>query len=125
MLTFWNHAVYLTITIAVTVFVAKTLHKHGRPFLIDVFGGDARIADAVNQLLVVGFYLVNIGLALWSVQYGATGTDLVTSIERIVQKFGWVLVILGSMHLVNVVVLSAIRRRKITEPRDIVEFFEH
>ena len=120
----WNRIIYLAISILITVFVARTLHKHGRPFLIDVFGGNERIADAMNRLLVVGFYLVNIGLALWSVRYGDVAMNLRASIEHLSTKIGWVLLILGGMHIFNVVVLSAIRRRKLAEPREIVDFLE-
>src|SRR5215471_292632 len=52
---------YLAISIALTIWVARTLHRNGRVFLIDAFRGNVDLADSVNQLLVVGFYLVNIG----------------------------------------------------------------
>lgn len=56
-----TYAVYLVVSIAMTVWVARTLHKNGRIFLVDSFGGNAPLADSVNHLLVVGFYLINIG----------------------------------------------------------------
>ena len=120
----WNRILYVGISILVTVVVAKTLHKNGRPFLIDVFGGDTRIADAVNQLLVVGFTLMNIGLAMWFVRYGQEVHDLRSSLEHLSTKIGWALLILGVMHIVNVAVLSAIRRRIVHGPMEIVEFLE-
>ena len=52
---------YLAISIALTVWVARTLHKNGRIFLVDAFHGNTQLADAVNHLLVVGFYLINVG----------------------------------------------------------------
>src|SRR5207245_218979 len=52
---------YLLISLGVTVWVARTLHKNGRVFLIDAFHNNAPLADSVNHLLVVGFYLINIG----------------------------------------------------------------
>src|ERR1700739_3265964 len=52
---------YLVISIALTVWVARTLHRSGRVFLLDAFHGNAPLADSVNQLLVVGFYLINVG----------------------------------------------------------------
>lgn len=117
-----NHLVYLALSVAITVFVGRTLHKHGRPFLVDVFSGNETLADAVNHLLLVGFYLVNLGLATWAVRYGGTATALQTSLELVSLKIGCVLLILGVMHFLNVVVLCAVRRRKLAEPVDIVEF---
>ena len=57
----WTYLSYLAISIAMTVWVAKTLHKNGRIFLIDSFGGNVALADSINHLLWVGFYLINIG----------------------------------------------------------------
>ena len=55
------YAVYSLVSVALTIWVAKTLHKNGRVFLLEAFRGDEERADAVNHLLVVGFYLINIG----------------------------------------------------------------
>jgi hypothetical protein len=119
-----NHLAYLALSVAITIFVGRTLHRHGRPFLIDVFRGDETLADAVNHLLLVGFYLLNIGLATWGVRYGGTATTLRESIDLVSTKIGWVLAILGVMHFTNAVVLCGIRRWKLAQPLEIVEFLD-
>src|ERR1700744_3635974 len=71
---------YLAISIALTVWVARTLHRNGRIFLIDAFHGNRELADAVNHLLVVGFYLINVGyitLALKTTDSLATLRDVI------------------------------------------------
>ena len=119
-----NHLVYLTLSVAITVFVGRTLHRHGQPFLIDVFQRNETLADAVNHLLLVGFYLLNIGLATWGVRFGGNATTLRESVDLISTKVGWVLAILGVMHFLNAVVLCAIRRWKLAQPLEIVEFLD-
>jgi hypothetical protein len=57
----WTYLTYLTISIALTIWVARTLFKNGRIFLVDSFVGNEPLADSINHLLVVGFYLVNLG----------------------------------------------------------------
>ncbi len=57
----WTYLSYLLISIALTVWVAKTLHQNGRIFLVDSFLGNEALADSINHLLFVGFYLVNLG----------------------------------------------------------------
>jgi hypothetical protein len=102
---------YLAISIALTVWVARTLHRSGRIFLLDAFHGNAPLADSVNQLLVVGFYLINIGyiaLALKTTDSLATLRDV---IELESSKIGVVLLILGAMHFFNMFVLARMRRR--------------
>ena len=56
-----GYLLYLGISIAMTIWVARTLSKNGEVFLVKCFGQDQQLAKSTNHLLVVGFYLVNIG----------------------------------------------------------------
>jgi hypothetical protein len=70
-----TYALYVAISVGLTVWVACTLSKNGALFLIDVFSGNQRLADAVNHLLVVGFYLINLGYISLTLKLGyAVGT---------------------------------------------------
>ena len=60
------YAAYLLITITVTIWVARTLFRNGKLFLVDIFHGNKELAEAVNNLLLVGFYLINIGYAVYT-----------------------------------------------------------
>ncbi|WP_199560894.1 hypothetical protein [Mucilaginibacter hurinus] len=53
-----TYTVYLAASIALTIWVARVLFNNGRIFLVDIFHGNNALADAVNRLLIVGFYLV-------------------------------------------------------------------
>ena len=64
------YVAYLTISISLTVWVARTLVKNGRIFLVDSFLGNESLADSVNHLLAVGFYLVNVGYVSLALKYG-------------------------------------------------------
>jgi hypothetical protein len=102
---------YLAISIAVTVWVARTLYRSGRVFLLDAFHGNAALADSVNHLLVVGFYLINVGYIALALKT----TDALTSLRAVIElesgKIGVVLLILGGMHFFNMFVLAKMRRR--------------
>lgn len=102
---------YLAISIAVTVWVARTLYRSGRIFLLDAFHGNAALADSVNQLLVVGFYLINVGYIALALKTAEALTNLRQVIELESAKIGLVLLILGGMHFFNMYVLARMRRR--------------
>lgn len=110
-----TYALYLTISIALTVWVAQTLFKNGRVFLVDVFRGNEALADSTNHLLVVGFYLVNLGYVSLALKLGYDVHDRRDSIEALSWKIGLVLVVLGAMHFLNLYVFSRIRRRAALE----------
>lgn len=112
-----TYLVYLAISIALTVWVASTLHKNGKQFLVDVFHGNAALADSVNHLLVVGFYLVNLGFVSLALASKAQVQNARQSIELLSWKVGLVLVVLGFMHLINVYVFNSMRRHALDRDR--------
>src|SRR5678809_660630 len=107
-----TYLIYLAISIALTIWVAKTLHKNGRIFLVDVFHGNEALADSVNHLLVVGFYLINFGYVSLALKLGYAVDDAQKGIEALSVKVGMVLIVLGAMHFFNLFIFSRMRRRK-------------
>jgi hypothetical protein len=106
-----GYVAYLAASVVLTVWVARTLHRNGRIFLVDAFRNNERLADSVNHLLVVGFYLVNVGYAALALKYGEKPWDLRTAIEFLSTKVGTVMIVLGGMHFFNIYVFSRMRRR--------------
>ena len=106
-----TYLLYLGISVALTIWVARTLSKNGRIFLVDVFRGNAELADSVNHLLVVGFYLVNLGYVALALKLGYVIAGVQGSIEALSEKVGVVLLVLGAMHFFNLYVFSRMRRR--------------
>ena len=106
-----TYAAYLVISIFLTVWVARTLHKNGRVFLIEVFGGDEALADSVNHLLVVGFYLINFGYVTLALKIGDAINSTQEGIEALSYKIGLVLLVLGGMHFFNLLIFQRIHRR--------------
>src|SRR6266481_7321142 len=106
-----TYLIYLTISIALTIWVARTLHKNGRVFLVDVFHGNEQLADSVNHLLVVGFYLINFGYVSLALKLGYNVASAQEGIEALSVKVGMVLLVLGAMHFFNLFIFSRMRRR--------------
>jgi len=111
------YVAYLAISLAVTIWVARTLHHNGRSFLIDAFQGNRELADSVNHLLVVGFYLINIGYVALAMRTGETIPTVRSAIELVCDKLGVVLIVLGIMHFFNLYVFNRLRKRGLAELR--------
>ena len=105
------YVAYLLIAVPITVWVASTLSHNGRVFLADVFDDRLELADAVNKLLVVGFYLLNLGFVMLYLRGGGEVADLTGLFETLSVKIGIVMLVLGVIHFVNVMVFSSMRRR--------------
>jgi hypothetical protein len=106
-----SYMVYLAISLGVTVWVARTLYKNGRVFLVDAFRGNAELAGSVNHLLVVGFYLINVGYVTQALSTDKNVGDLRGSIELVSTKIGTILLVLGAMHFFNLYVFNHLRQR--------------
>lgn len=115
MFVMYAYIAYLVLSIAITVWVARTLHDNGRLFLVDAFHGQEALADSVNKLLVVGFYLINLGWMVGSLRtYEALENSRVT-LEFLSEKIGTVLFVLGVMHFFNLYLFNRFRRRALDE----------
>lgn len=111
------YVAYLAVSLAVTIWVARTLHHNGRSFLIDAFHGNRELADSVNHLLVVGFYLINIGYVALAMRTGDPVPTLRSAIELVCDKLGVVLIVLGIMHFFNLYVFNRLRKRGLADLR--------
>lgn len=106
-----TYIAYLSISTAITVWVGSTLFHHGRVFLLQVFTGSEARADAVNRLLMVGFYLTNLAVVLFNLKACGLVTTPVESLNFLTSKIGLVLSVLGLMHFINLIVLGVAYRR--------------
>ncbi len=108
MLTTTNYLIYIILSVFITVYVSRSLSKNGIAFLVAGFKGNRELAESTNHLLVVGFYLVNLGFVLLRMR---TGVYIETPEELIAYQasgIGLVLLVLGLMHFFNMYVIHRI-----------------
>jgi len=107
-----TYLLYLGLSAALTIWVARTLHSRGRIFLVTCTHGNEKLADSINDLLVVGFYLINFGYVTLAMKYGTKPIGLNETIEFLSTKLGLVLLILGAMHFFNLFVFTQLGKNK-------------
>jgi hypothetical protein len=105
------YALYLIISIGITIWVAHTLHSNGEVFLIQCFGHNAAVAKSTNHLLVVGFYLVNIGFITLTLSLGNEPTTYPEAIRFLSSKVGLAVLVLGGMHFFNMTAIARFGRK--------------
>lgn len=104
-----TYLLYVGISVWATLWVGQSLHRNGRVFLVENFEGREQLADSVNHLLLVGFYLINLGFVSLTLKYGTKPVDLVEIVEFLSTKIGMVIVLLGCMHFFNMRMLVRFR----------------
>ncbi len=103
--------IYLPLALGLTLYVARTLFRNARVFMLDIFRGKADIADSTNRLFEVGFYLLNMGFALkiLEIRRGLeTNQELV---EVLADKVGGFAIYLGVMLFLNLYLFFRGRRK--------------
>lgn len=105
------YGLYLVITIGITIWVARTLSKNGIVFLIQCFGQNEVLARSTNHLLVVGFYLVNIGFITLTLSLGTEPETIGGAIRFLSSKVGLAVLVLGAMHFFNMGAIAQFGRK--------------
>ncbi|HEX8256801.1 MAG TPA: hypothetical protein VF589_04155 [Allosphingosinicella sp.] len=105
------YLLYLLISIGITILVARTLSRNGEVFLVQCFGHNETLARSTNHLLVVGFYLVNIGFITLTLSIGAEPTTLPEAIRFLSSKVGLAVLVLGGMHFFNMTGIAHFGRK--------------
>ena len=115
------YILYLCLSILLTIWVARTLFKNGKIFLVDIFHGNKELADSVNNLLLVGFYLINVGYAVYTLQITSDIVNVQEMIEMLSLKIGLIILILGGMHFMNLYIFFTLRKKAIAQSKIVNE----
>jgi hypothetical protein len=104
-----DYLIYIAVSAMVTVWVGRTLYRRGRAFLVSVFKEEG-LADSVNHLLVVGFYLINFGAVALLINSGGAPATAADMVQETASRLGVALLVLGAMHFFNLFIFHMIRR---------------
>jgi hypothetical protein len=104
-----DYLIYILVSAMVTIWVGRTLYRRGRAFLVSVFKEEG-LADSVNHLLVVGFYLINFGAVALLINSGGAPATVADMVQETATRLGVALLVLGTMHFFNLFVFHLIRR---------------
>ncbi|WP_430500363.1 hypothetical protein ACQRWP_00855 [Micromonospora trifolii] len=110
----WMYVIYLAVSVGLTIWVARALSRNGLVFLEEVFA-EKRLAQAVNSLLVVGFYLLNLGYVTVAMKHSDPVGSTSQAMEELSLKIGLVLLVLGALHFFNVFALGRYRRNRLRQ----------
>ena len=104
-----DYLIYIVASAMVTIWVGRTLYRRGRAFLVSVFKEEG-LADSVNHLLVVGFYLINFGAVALLINSGGAPATVADMVQETATRLGVALLVLGAMHFFNLFIFHMIRR---------------
>ncbi len=109
-----TYLLYIGISLTLTFWVGHTLNKNGHIFLMENYADNLALAQAINSMLLVGFYMINIGFISYTLKITrGMPVNYAQVLEFLSVKVGFIAIILGVMHFVLMFALqqySATRR---------------
>jgi hypothetical protein len=109
---------YLFIAVLITVNLGNMLYRKGAVLLHYIFYKEEEWAKPVNKIMLIGFYLLNIGIATLYYNQGIQLDSYLEAFNFLSSKIGGLLVIIGGMHIFNVLFFLVIKWEYLTvKPR--------
>lgn len=105
------YCIYGIITIYVCVYVGLQFHKNGYYYIVSIFE-EEKISNAINNLLLIGYYLVNIGYTIYSISQWNTIENFKQLIDNLSTKLAFIFIVLAVLNVINIAVLSFFRKQK-------------
>lgn len=108
------YIIYLLITYLITVRVGLVFFRNGRVFILGLLKDDVSLTDAINRILLIGYYLVNLGYAALMISTWSTIHNWVELFLSITVMTGKIVMTLAVMHYINMLVIYFISKRNKT-----------
>ncbi len=107
-----TYGLYLLLSIAITLIVSRSYKQSGYDYLLECFNGNKQLARSTNSLLLVGFYLLNLGFIALFLKYGEKPENIQGIIEFLSTKIGTVLVVVSMLHFINMKIILNYKYRQ-------------
>jgi len=99
------YIVYLFFTYLITIRVGWRFYKSGEVYILHLLSNDERLTRFINRLLLVGYYLLNLGYVALMLQRWEKVDSLLMLFLTVAEKTAQILLLLGIMHFVNMAAL--------------------
>ena len=106
------YVLYLLFTFTVIVYVGLVCHKNGKIYSLQIFNGDEELSNRTNHILLLCYYLFNLGYCLLTIYTWPNIADWKNCINQVAYRAGTILYILGIMHCINIFMIIFIAHRQ-------------
>lgn len=107
-----SYALFFPAMVGIAVYVAQVCHRNGRLWMLRIFDNEAHFVDAVNNILLVGCYVVNIGYIAITLSLWEPVTTVPEMLGVLSQRIALILFTLAGLHYQNITVLLIWSRMK-------------
>ncbi|MFK7832975.1 MAG: hypothetical protein AB8B52_06845 [Winogradskyella sp.] len=107
------YLIYLPIISFIMFKVGWLFYKNGEVFLMNLFQHNQALVTSINNLLLIGYYLLNIGYAILTIAYWDHLESIIDIINSLSFTLGRIIIVLAIMHYNNILILKYINKQKL------------
>ena len=108
-----SYIIYLPIIAYIMLKVGWLFYKNGEFFLISLLQNNLLLAKNVNSLLLIGYYLVNLGYAVLTISDWETINSFIEMVNTLTHVIGKIMLLLAILHYNNIFWLKYLTKSKI------------
>lgn len=101
-----TYSLFFIIIGFITIKVGWTFYKNGEHFIVNLLPDDLHLVGVINKLLLVGYYLLNLGYSALIISTWDTVHNFQELISSLSIKAGIIILGLGLMHYFNLIILN-------------------
>jgi hypothetical protein len=106
------YMIYLLLTVFIIVYVGRMFYRNGRVFILGLMKGDAATTDHLNRILLIAYYLFNIGYAFMKLRFWQKVVNLEMLVSSIANNMSILIFILASTHYMNMLMIWRLSKTK-------------
>lgn len=108
-----TYCIYTPIIFFIMIKIGWLFYKNGEIFLLNLFKQQIALVKSINNILLIGYYLVNLGYAIITIAYWETISSIPEILNSISHRLGIMIIGLAVLHYNNVLCLTYILKSKI------------
>lgn len=101
-----GYLIYFGITIFIIVKVGKVCYNNGNIYVSQLIPDHEELCQKINQMLLIGYYLLNIGYCAMTIISWQKINTTENLIEIIASKSAVIIVTIAIMHYINILLLT-------------------
>lgn len=101
-----GYGIFITLIVLIIVVVGKICYRNGNVFVAELIPDHLELCQQINKILLVGYYLVNIGYGAMTLVDWETITSPLQLVEVIAIKISIIISILSILHYLNIIILT-------------------
>jgi len=107
-----TYSIYIPIVVFIMLKVGWLFYKHGEIFLLHVYNHDINIVKSINNILLIGYYLINLGYGILTIAYWEQIFNTAQLISSLTTTLGRIIIALALLHYNNILFLTYIIKSK-------------